>query len=330
MFIGWAAVLLAVVGVAAGPVRQRRVIAFLAVVVALEFLVGSADLLHWLSPYFPGVAGVRHPPQIAGLAIPPILGLAAVGLDRVLKLDWPSIWLLPPRRSPGRTLSARWLLIIPLVLTLFQARRFSETYILTETRGEPIYQLLDGLRTRGLEWVNPPFGEHFYIEPAVAMGLKLSPGVMAWRWEGREFPIARLEANRAGPPPGPVTQVNLLDGIPVYQRTDQPYAAVYDRGEIVAVCTANGRGGWIDVQCENEAPGRLIVRENMWSGWKAWRDEDGRIALLDWAWLEVDAPAGEHVYYFRYRPWDVPLGIGLSIVGLILCINYWRKDERFE
>jgi hypothetical protein len=140
--------------------------------------------------------------------------------------------------------------------------------------------------------------------------------------------VARLEANRAGPPPGPVSQVNLLDGIPIYQRTDQPYAAVYADGEMAAVCLANGRGGWIDVHCSSETAGRLVVKENMWTGWRAYRDEEGRVALLDDAWLEVDAPAGEHVYYFRYRPWDVPLGIGLSVVGLILCINYWRKDDR--
>jgi hypothetical protein len=237
---------------------------------------------------------------------------------------------VPPSAVPGRILSARWLLVLPLFFTLLEARQFSANWIVTETRGEPIYTLLDGLRTQGLAWVNPPFGEHFYIEPAVAMGLKLSPGIMSWRWEGREYPIASLEANRAGPPPGPVTQVNLLDGIPIYQRTDQPYAAVYANGEVAAVCRANGRGGWIDVRCENEAPGILVVKENMWSGWKAWRDEDGRVGLRDWRWLEVDAPAGEHVYYFRYRPWDVPLGIGLSVIGLILCINIWRKDDRLH
>ena len=328
MFIGWAAVILAVVGVAAGRSAGRRVIAFLAVVVVLEFLVGSADLLRWLVEYFPGVAGVRHPPQIAGLAVPAVLGLAAVGLERVLRLDWPALRLEPARGGAGRALSARWLLVIPLVFTLFDAKQFSENWIVTEIRGEPIYQLLDGLRTQELAWVNPPFGEHFYIEPAVAMGLKLSPGVMSWRWEGREYPIATLEANRAGPPPGPTVQVNLLDGVPIYQRTDQPYAAVYAGGEIVAVCLANGRGGSIDVRCENETPGVLIVKENMWSGWKAWRDEDGRVELLHWQWLEARAPAGEHVYYFRYRPWDVPLGIALSVVGLILCFNVWRKDDR--
>ena len=330
MFIGWAAVLLAVVGVTAGGKKRRIVVGFLAAVALLELLVGSAVGLRWLVEHFPGVAGVRHPPQIAGLAVPAILGLAAVGLEQVLKLDWPSLRLEPARGGEGKALQAHWLLVIPLLFTLLDARKFSVNWIIVETRGQAIYQLLDGLRTRGLEWVNPPFGEHFYIEPAVAMGLKLSPGVMSWRWEGREYPIASIEANRSGPPPGPVVQVNLLDGIPIYQRTDQPYAAVYSDGAVSAICLANGRAGWIDVHCTSETPGVLIVKENMWGGWRAWRDETGRVALLDDLWLEVEAPAGEHVYYFRYLPWDVPVGIGLSVFGLILCISIWRKDDRSQ
>ena len=96
------AVLLAVVGLVAAPADQRRRVVFLSVVVGMEFLVGSAVLLRWLVETFPGVAGVRHPPQIAGLAVPPILGLAAVGLERVLRLDWPSLRLEPAGGGRGR------------------------------------------------------------------------------------------------------------------------------------------------------------------------------------------------------------------------------------
>jgi hypothetical protein len=93
MFIGWAAVLLAVVGVSAGSSPNRRWIPFLAVAVLMAFMVGSADLLRGLVEYFPGVGGVRHPPQIAGLAVPPLLGLAALGLERILRLEWPAVRL---------------------------------------------------------------------------------------------------------------------------------------------------------------------------------------------------------------------------------------------
>jgi uncharacterized membrane protein YfhO len=68
--------------------------------------------------------------------------------------------------------------------------------------------------------------------------------------------------------------------------------------------------------------GKLVVKENTWTGWKAWVDGE-RVPLIGEQWLEVNAPAGEHTYLFRYRPWDVPLGIALSIVGVIMCVYLW-------
>jgi hypothetical protein len=41
-------------------------------------------------------------------------------------------------------------------------------------------------------------------------------------------------------------------------------------------------------------------------------------------WLSVAAPAGTHHYEFRYRPWDVPVGAGLTLIGLALAVWVWR------
>lgn len=86
-------------------------------------------------------------------------------------------------------------------------------------------------------------------------------------------------------------------------------------------------GGNIDIECQADSPGTLIVMENSWSGWKA--KIDGRKAALDSSpWLSVDAPAGTHSYEFRYRPWDVPLGGALSLVGIGLAIWLWVNDPK--
>lgn len=47
------------------------------------------------------------------------------------------------------------------------------------------------------------------------------------------------------------------------------------------------------------------------------------VSLVGEQWLEVEAPAGEHIYEFRYLPWDVPLGLALSFLGIILCVWLW-------
>lgn len=78
----------------------------------------------------------------------------------------------------------------------------------------------------------------------------------------------------------------------------------------------------MDVTCTTDAPGDLVIQENMWSGWYAQRDAIS-IPLETGPWLRVEAPAGIHHYAFRYRPWDVLLGIGLSILGVLVCLWHW-------
>lgn len=337
LYIGWVPVILAVVGLSNFTRKNKRLLWFMATAIVIEFLIGSALLLKWLIIFFPSIGGIRHPPQIAGLAIPLILGLSAYGLERVLKISWPKLTLSFPGKSPSLqwSLSLKWLLLIPLFLSIKSGYQFTEHWILVEQQGDGIFELLVGLKTDTLQWVEPPFGEHRYIEPAIRMGMKLSPGVMTWRWKDREYPIPVLEANRAGPPPGAVEIIDTIDGVPIYKRVGEFYAAVSEIKDTsdwqgISPCTATGSGGELEVKCNTSMPGQLIVKENMWSGWKAWMDGE-RTPLLGDLWLEVEAPAGEHIYEFRYQPWDVPLGISLSFIGVILCLRLWyplREKER--
>ncbi|MBN1669362.1 MAG: hypothetical protein JW862_19895 [Anaerolineales bacterium] len=326
LYIGWIPVLLAGLGLARGQHTDRRFLWFLSGSIVLAFLTGSAVLLKWVAHLWPGVAGIRHPAQIAGLAIPPILGLSAVGLEYLLRLDWPELGLMPRpgEKTPRWRLSLRWLILIPLFFSLKSGYQSTKAWIYTVPQGPQIYELLQTLETETLQWVEPPFGEHFYIQPAVSLGMKLSPGVMSWRWKDRELPVAVLEANRAGPPPGPVVQVDVVDGIPIYARTDQPYASVVSGSGQIQPCAAQGSGGYLVVDCNVPWDGQLVVKENRWSGWQAWRD-GGRVALLDGDWLSLNAPAGEHRYELRYRPWDVPLGLALAALGALLAFWLWPR-----
>ena len=188
-----------------------------------------------------------------------------------------------------------------------------------------MYELLEDLQTPNLQWVAPPFGEHHYIEAAISMKLKLSPGIRAWNWKDRPFPLARLEASRPGLPPDPATQIGETDGVPIYMRESVNYAAVINPAGIQA-CDASGSGGFIQVNCDVPDPGVLVVEENTWSGWKAWRDGE-RVDLTGDQWLQVEAPAGRHVYEFRYIPWDVPLGLFMTLVGLGLCGWMWSRKS---
>ena len=55
-----------------------------------------------------------------------------------------------------------------------------------------------------------------------------------------------------------------------------------------------------------------------------------RTQLLGKDWLSLEAPAGGHSFQFRYQPWDVIIGIFLSLIGALLSIYFWRsvpKDQ---
>jgi hypothetical protein len=320
MFVGWIPVALALISPWVVRKEDRRPLIFLAVGAGIILCIGSTQPLQWVQKVLPGVTALRFITMAGGLAVPAIIALAAYALDKLLELGWPRLTLIFSGENIPRYkgLSLNLVLLIPLAIAVERGYDFSQLWLYTERMGDGVYQLLEGLETPGLQWVQPPFGEHFYIEPAVRMGLKLSPGIMTWRWEDRDFPPAVLEANRSGPPPGPVKQVTILDGIPVYAREGETYAAVIDEGT-QQPCVAVGAGGQITVKCDTALPGMLVVKEYMYSGWKAWLDGE-QVSLIGDQWLEVSAPTGEHTYEFRYQPWDVPFGIFLLFVGIALSV----------
>lgn len=323
LFIGWVPVILAVLGLGLHRRADRKWVFYLTAVVVVEFLLASGVLLRWGQPLIPALASVRKPAQLAGLAVPPVVTLAAYGLDRSLRRGWPPIQFRN-RRLPGGRLavfSPAWLLIIPLALNLRAAANYARVWLASEWTRESTHQLLRALETESLQWVQPPFGLHFYLEPAISMGMKLSPGIKPWNWRGRETPRPVLEANGTRRPTEAIEEIEEVAGIPIYRLDVPPYAYV-DHGDGLTPCRAEGRGGELTVECRSDREGELIVQENTWSGWRASVDGEA-VPLTDDRQLSVEAPAGVHTYRFRYQPWDVPLGLTLALLGLGLSVFLW-------
>lgn len=288
------------------------------------FFIASGLPLKWLVKFMPILSGFRHTPLLAGLAIPAVLGLAGYGLDHLLRVSWPQLKLqLPPSTSFGMALNLKWILIIPLIWSLHSAYGLARNWIATSDRQE-LYDSISELATSDLRWISFPYGEHFWVEPALHEELKVTNVAWAWSWRGRDLPLPRLEANRAGPPAGS-EQVGEISGTPLYLNTTREYSIV-EQGNQSVPCNATGSGGDIFVECSTNSPGRLILQENYWSGWYAWRDGE-RVLLLDSQWLSVDAPAGQHEYRFRYLPIDVLIGMILTITGFAITIWLWRRSS---
>ncbi|HLB64226.1 MAG TPA: hypothetical protein VJJ46_05250, partial [Anaerolineales bacterium] len=188
LFIGWPAVVLAVVGLALGLKRHRRLVVCLALGAVSMMWLASGVPFRWAALVVPDLAAVRHVAHIAGLAIPAILALAGYGLDRLLQLPWPRINLGLSREASGASsISLAWLLAIPLLTSLRTADRFDQNFIVMDDK-QGVYQGIEALETPSLEWVSVPFGEHYWVEPALAFGLKLTDVATPWWWESAANP----------------------------------------------------------------------------------------------------------------------------------------------
>jgi hypothetical protein len=120
--------------------------------------------------------------------------------------------------------------------------------------------------------------------------------------------------------------VAQLKDFDVVRRPDELYASIKTNDNKIIKCLAVAIGGDINVYCNTTSQGILSVLDYRYSGWYAWVDGKS-FSLLKGDWLSVDAPAGNHIYTFRYHPWDVYLGALLFLIGAGIIVWLWIKKD---
>ncbi len=326
-YIGWAPILLAVAAVRLAPRNRRRLLLFFGIAIGFVYILASGLPIIVLRDAFGvQVTGIRFPSIIASLAVPLILALAAWGVDLMLKLGWPVKYLkLPLNRL--KTLSFKPIAVLMPVLLLaaiIPVYEFSKTWLIT-VPAIPPQNVLSIMRTNTSQWVYPPFGEAYWLPYGLNANLKMVTITRPWQWKDRVFPDYSVEASwkNVGPATGPV--IAEIDGLAIFTHPGIEYAYIQIESKTVP-CQAQALGGDIDVNCQSDEDGSLIVEENNWDGWYVKRD--GVSADLGTGqWLSTAAPAGMHHYEFRYRPWDVPLGLAISLIGLGWAVWLWIRGS---
>jgi len=332
-YIGWVPILLAACALRAQSAVSRRVLVFLATVIGLSLFISSAVPLRWLLNLAPQIiAAIRFPSFIAGLAVPALLALAAIGLDQLI---------VPVRSNPTdapttrdnrvgkQRLSLKWLALgVPLIWSLSSAQMFGEPWLSLSPESKDVTQAMSTLKPSTAEWVGFPIGEGFWTAGALDAGLKLSPTFRPWFWKDRESPPPHYDGQRDKTIANAADFVSVRDGVYWQEHAANEYATI-EVGAQHLPCHATAIGGNIDVECAANVDGTLIVRENSWTGWFVSRDGQS-VELGTGPWLSTSAPAGTHHYEFRYRPWDVALGLILSLVGVGLVIRLWIKAPRTQ
>lgn len=331
-YIGWLPILLAFVGFAQLIKHPDGRIGFFLVSGIMLSLYLASDL-PWRGylnrSTFNGA--VIQPGYILGITVPLVVGLASLGANALFDVEHRLTLLFLGRKKIKVRISLfALLLIFPLSHNIISNISASREYLTTRFQSREVGWSITALNsTETQEWVSTPEGESTFIAPAISSYLKLSSTLLPWNWRDRELPIPRFEASREAITGAMVIyQSQEVGGTSIYVRPEVHYAMV-ESGTERSPCEAEGLGGHLVVNCNNEEPGILMIKENDFDGWKASRDGDP-IPLQGGTWLSVDAPPGEHEYIFDYSPWDVKVGLvlfGISTVLIIKLMFYSNKKR---
>jgi hypothetical protein len=331
-FIGWAALILAIFAVGASKEQDRRKVFYLAGSAAIIIGFLDGNFLKWFAEQIPFAASVRFPTLGLGIAVPAIIGLASYGLDQILtRFEWPIIELGFGRQNRARTflIPLSLIVLIPLTVNIQEAYKLGRIYFSVKPLAAGTIEKLQALKTESSEWIQPVFGEDFWKEPAVRMGLKLTNESLPF-WVGtKHYPEPFYQLTR-DPLPNPQSELLMVDDDQseiLYLNPKAEYAVVLDELGNMTSCSATGIAGKIDVTCNAPVKGKLVIYENRWPGWKVWIDGKSAELKNSGEWLVTSIPAGKHTLAFRFRPWDVPLGLTLTALGLVLCGWLWFRKQ---
>ncbi len=329
-YIGWSAVILAMSAFWLTPTKKRRALAFFSLAFILILVISSKEFVLFLSNKLPIVMGMyRYPPLVAGLLVPLVLSMAALSLDRLTRINWPKL-LLETKKGLRHQIPLIWVLLtIPLSLNLFNAYRFGQTWLVMVDIPPDIQKLGSAIPNPGSTWVQPPSNSHQWTVELIEDGHKVTNIFRPWHWKYRRNPPPSYQAFSPQEEIQTGEIITMVDKIRVVKYSDVFYAYIQSGVDELIPCTADSRGGFIDVHCSTQKPGRLILRENAFPGWLAFRDGE-IIELLGDINLEVEAPQGDHIYTFRYFPIDVLFGFSLTLVGIVLCIAILRRGKGVE
>ena len=124
--------------------------------------------------------------------------------------------------------------------------------------------------------------------------------------------------------------VATVEGVFWYRnRNVRPRAWVLvDDDQLLGPWKAAGQVKWSPnrVSVEAQGPGTLVLSEVAFPGWSVWVDGGKtELRLVGGLLRGVSLTPGEHEIVFRYRPWTVLLGVGLTLVASLTLALVWRR-----
>ena len=325
IFIGWIPVILAILSLYFVPKEKTRLMWFMWVVILLIFVTCSKEYVAFLHKFILTVDTLRFFSVISGMVVTPLLGLAAWSLDEILKKPLPKFTLTSSEGSVV-SFSLRWVLyLVILAASLIPLVSYRLPWLDVITTF-PRSGLDEKLTNGESNWVAPIREDFIWVDIMLHKGIKLTNVYRPWGWKNNENPPATFSfilSQEAGEIPNQVGR----DGELRLLRDPNVHYASITNGDVFTPCQATGLGGTIDVTCTSPEAGVLTVQENFFPGWQLWVD-GARKDLVSDRLLSAEVPAGTHHYQFRYRPWDVLIGLLLTLSGIVFIVYLIRSNRK--
>jgi hypothetical protein len=159
-FIDWTPLIFAVIaGYFVFQQKRKKVYVAIYLSFLLALVFSSREIYIFLIPHVPSLTKLCSMSDSSSLMVPPILGMAAWGVDQVLKLNWPKISMGNSQISGGtKTVSLKWLIIIPvLALSFNNIIAFDKNYLNVQ-KNEIAPNEIAFVRLNDTQWVDPPAG----------------------------------------------------------------------------------------------------------------------------------------------------------------------------
>jgi hypothetical protein len=328
-YLGWGVVILGITGLILSKPEDRTLLFLMACTSIWILIFASENFMKFIFNYIPIVEKLRTYVLITGLAVPFFLILSGYGINRLIQFVM----------EIQKTLSAEWMPLTAVItigilgLALFSLIKLNQInnhwfYVQEIADSYDLQIAKSELQTNPQQWVETyynSFSVQLYLQN---LGYKLTNAYRPFHLKDRSNPqpYTRISFD----PIDPQTtkgEIKVIDQYhTVITNPENQYAYVTAQNGRLQPCKSSGKGGKISVTCDYSKDGTLIVMENFVPGWKVYIDGKSA-ALLEGAYLSVPAQAGLHTYEFVYDPWDVKVGIFLSIIGLIITARLIFKQE---
>ena len=322
-YIGWVPLLLAIYGIFSAFHHEERKseIFWLFIAACVLYVVSSKEFFNLIEKLMPAVIYIRTASLINGLAVVPIVALGAYGLNVLLMKSSDRIaWQTGTQRTvfsvPLVAIFATGLMLFSLI-KVFSANR---GFLATVDFVKPDDAITAALETEDTQWISPINSSYYPM--MFANNAKISPVFRPWHWRNKSNPKPVTQMLHHPNEVDPEADYRI-DEIDVYLNQEAAYAGIYVEDELVTVCTANTLGGGrISVDCPDTEvdSGTLIVQENQYDGWQAWMDDQPVVMDKEADFLTVhDMPSKAVHLDFEYKPWDVWVGLAVTVLGIIGC-----------